>query len=211
MALHLNLNHEQESLRSARRRDPLKLSMFGLALIVGGFVAQYFWAMGKSSMQTRHLAQANAEFATLSPLAAAAVTEEGELKQKLANSDAFLKRIEGRFYWAPLLQELVTNVPPNVQISRFAGDGGGEGGKRLQFNLDGVAAGAEPRSVAEKFRQNLGDLLGKKYRNVVVTFRGDLVVGKETVTLDGKEVPTATFGINVQIQKGDATPAPTGH
>jgi hypothetical protein len=207
MALHLNLNHELEKVRAQRRRDPFKLSMIGLAVIVAGFVAQYFWTLGKAAIVTRERDAKQAEFARNEPLAAAAAVEELELKRKLGNSDRFLKRIEGRFYWSPLLQDLVLNVPPHIQITRFAGDVTGDEAKKIQVNIDGVVAAAEPRIAAEDFLQKLRSTLETKHRNATATFR-HLEDGADTIPIDGKPVPTVSFAINIQFQHGDGPATP---
>jgi hypothetical protein len=206
MALHLNLNHELERVRAQRRRDPFKLSMIALAIIAAGFAAQYFWALGKSTLLTREVEARRAEFATKDPLAKAAVAEEAELKRKLGNSDRFHKRIEGRFYWSPLIQEVVQTVPVNIQITRFAGDVTGDEAKKVQVNLDGLAAGEKPRGVAEDFLQKLRTALEKKYRNVTLSFR-HLEDGTDTIPVDGKPQPTVNFAINIQFQHGEAPTA----
>jgi hypothetical protein len=196
-----------ERARAQRRRDPFKLSMIGLAVIMAGFVGWYFWSVGKAAILTRALDSQRAEFASKGPLGTAAVAEEVELKKKLGNSDRFIKRIEGRFYWSPLIQEVVQVVPSQIQITRFAGDVTPDEAKKVQVNLDGLAAGTVPRGVAEEFLQKLRTSLEKKYRNVTVTFR-HLEDVPETVQVEGKSLPTVNFAINVQLQHGDLA-APT--
>jgi hypothetical protein len=207
MALHLNLNHEMERDRAKARRDPFKLSMIALVMVVAGFVAQFFWVITKAALSTRDLDIKRSEFAKLGPLGTAAVTEEAELKKKLGNSERFLKRIEGRFYWSPLIQDVVQTVPPRIQVTRFAGDATGDEPKKVQVNLDGLAAGEKPREVAEEFLQKLRTVLEKKYRNVTTTFR-HLEDVTETVHVDGKSLPSVNFAINIQLQHGEATAAP---
>jgi hypothetical protein len=114
-------------------------------------------------------------------LGKAAVVEEAELKKKLGSSDRFLKRIEGRFYWAPLIQEIVQIVPSYVHITRLAGDATGEDAKKVQANIEGIVAGTEPRTTAESFRHSIQATMEKKYRNVVATFR-HLEDGTDTIT-----------------------------
>ena len=120
------------------------------------------------------------------------------------------QRIEGRFYWAPLLEQIVAVVPREVQITKLQGDVNGDPLKKCQVTLDGVSAGSDPRKVAEELRQSLSENLGKKYKNVTTAFR-QLEDGTEQVTLDGQQLSTATFAINVTLQSGTepvATPPP---
>jgi hypothetical protein len=203
MALHLNLNHELERIRAERRRDPLKLSMYGLAIVGALLVVQYVWTMGKTAATGYERDKMNRNFAKLEPESVAAVAEEAELKKKLDNSARLQKRIEGRFYWAPLLQLIVENVPGNIHITRFAGDVNNDDPSKIQFKLEGLVAGAEPLTIADRFKLKLTQVLEKKYRNVNATFR-NLDNGTDTIPIEGKPNPTATFSINVQMQHGAA-------
>jgi hypothetical protein len=207
MALHLNLNHELERLRAERRRDPFKLMMLGLLFIAGLLVLQYFWKLGKTATVTSQRDSMRKEFALKEPQSKTAVTEEAELKKKLGNSERFQARIEGRFFWAPLIQTVVENVPGNIHITRLAGDVNADDSSKVQFKIEGLVAGAEPRTLAEEFRQNLVQVLEKKYRNINATFR-HLEDGTETIPIEGKAAPTASFSINVQMQHGTPSAAP---
>src|SRR6266511_4078598 len=194
MALHLNLNHELEKVRAQRRRDPVKLSMFGRMFVAGLFVVQYFWTVTQTAIDTYQRDAKKAEFARTDPLATAAAAEEAELRRKLGNSERFQKRIESRFYWAPLMQLVMENVPGNIHITRFAGDVNAEDPTKVQFKLEGIVAGGEPRTIAENFRQRLSQAVEKQFRNVNATFR-HLDEGTDTVQIEGKPAPTASFAI----------------
>ena len=78
--------------------------------------------------------------------------------------------------------------------------------RKVQANIEGIVAGTEPRTTAESFRHSIQATMEKKYRNVVATFR-HLEDGTDTIQIEGKPVPTASFAINLQFQCGDA-PAP---
>ena len=59
MALHLNLIHEIDKLKRAQKRDPLKLSLWGLGVIASGFAAYYFFQVAKLSMLAQEFAKKN--------------------------------------------------------------------------------------------------------------------------------------------------------
>ena len=202
MALRLNLYHEITQQRCASRRDPLKISLYILGGIIACFAGFYFWELGRMAGLSRELAHKKAEFDAMEPKAKAAQKREEELQQTFKISDKLVKRIEGRFYWAPVLAQLTPLVPREVQITKFAGDCQGEAPKKCQFTVDGLSAGADPRKVAEELRQSLAESLGKQFRNVDAKFR-TLEDGTELVMLDGKKWPTASFAINVQFQSGE--------
>ena len=199
MALHLNLNHELERVRAERRRDPLKLTMIGLIVVAGLFAVQYFWTMTKSALVTRERDKLRNEFNSKDPMAKAAVIEEADLQKKMGNSERFQARIEGRFYWAPLVQLVIENVPGNIHITRLSGDVNADDPSKVQFKIEGLVAAAEARTTAEEFRQRFTQVLEKRYSNVNATFR-HLEDGTETVAIEGKPMPTASFAINVQMQ-----------
>ena len=210
MALKLNLYHEIVKLRAQRRRDPLKISLIVLGVAVIGFAAMYFWELGKLTVMRRDLARKKSDFDAVEPQAKQAREQEKALQSKLDVSDRLVKRIEGRFYWAPVLEQLVPLVPAEVQITKLQGDVQGEHLKKCQMTIDGVSAGTDPRKVAEELRQSIAESLGKRYKNVTASFR-QLEDGTEHATLNGKNWPTATFAISVQMQTGEeatATPAP---
>ena len=173
--------------------------MLGLIVVAGLLMAQYMWTMTKAALVTRERDAMRSEFNRKDPLAKAAVIEEAELQKKLGNSERFQARIEGRFYWAPLVQLVIENVPGNFHITRLAGDVNVDDPSKVQFKLEGLVAGAEPRTAAEEFRQRFTQILEKRYRNVNATFR-HLEDGTETVAIEGKQMPTASFAINVQMQ-----------
>jgi len=212
MPLHLNLLHEIETQKAASRRDPLKIAAYILVAIVAIFAGIYLLQLGKFASVKAENARLKSEFDALDPKARAAEEREMGLKQTFETSELFVKGIEGRFYWAPVLEDFVKIVPREVQITKLSGVVQGETGvKRAQLNFDGIAAGADPRRVAEDLRQALVETFGKKYTNVTANFR-QLEDSTSTVTLDNQALPTAVFGIALSLQTAEpaaaATPAP---
>ena len=207
MALRLNLNHEILQAERARQRDPLKLSIMGLSLIAAGFAAYYFFQLAKMSGISQEYSHKKGEFDAIESKVIAAKAREDELSVTILAGDTMVQRIEGRFYWAPMIEQLVSIVPPEVQITKFGADVQGEGLKKCRMTIDGLSAGTDPRKVAEELRTAIAESLAKKYKNVTSSFRS-LDDGVETVQLAGTPQPTATFAINVEFQDGD-TVAPT--
>lgn len=207
MALRINLHHEIDKARIAQKRDPLKLSMMGLAVLVALFALYYVFELAKMGAINRELARKKTAFEAIDPQAKAAKKREEELTNTLKKSDLLVKRIEGRFYWAPVLEQLNKVVPREVQITKLSGEVQGETVKRASFTLDGLSAGSDPRKVAEDLRTAIAEEFGKRYTKVSSTFRS-LEDGVEVVRLDGNQWPTATFAITVQLTIGEeAAPA----
>ena len=211
MALHLNLYHEIQKKKALKRRDPLKISIFGLGAIAAVFALVYAMQLLKLHSLTEDLAKIQAEHDKLAPSAKVAKKHEDELAVKQTATDTMVHRIEGRFYWAPILEQVMRVVPKEVQLTRLGGDIPTDGSRRCVINIDGLSAGSDPRKVAEDLRTALADTFTPKFKPVTSTFRA-LEDGSEMVMLDGRQVPTATFAITVQMPLGEdksaATPAP---
>ena len=205
MALHLNLYHEVLTAKAIKRRDPLKLAMLGLVAVIAGFASYYVIELVKLHSISNSLATVKGEFSKLEPLAKAAKKREEELNAQMKSGDLLVKKVEGRFYWAPMLEQIMQVVPREVQVTRLAGDIAGEGLRHCSISLDGLSAGADARKVAEDLRTALAEKFTASYRNVTSKFRS-LEDGTEMVMLDGKQVPTAMFAISVDLYAG-AEPA----
>jgi hypothetical protein len=212
MALRLNLNHEILQAERLRKRDPLKLSIIGLSAIAACFASYYFFQLAKMGVISQEYARKKGEFDSIEAKAAAAKIRDEELAVTMRAGDNMVQRIEGRFYWAPMFEQLVNAVPPEVQITKLSGDVQGESPKKCRLTIDGLSSGTDPRKVAEELRTSIAESFGTKYKNVATSFRS-LEDGIETVQVGGVPRPTATFAINVEFQGGEelakAAPART--
>ena len=201
MALRLNLNHEILQAERARARDPLKLSLWSLGVIAALFACYYFFQLARMGVISQEYAHKKAEFDAIDGKSVVAKTREEELSKTILAGENMVQRIEGRFYWAPMIEQLVNAVPPEVQITKMAGDVQGDATKKCRLTIDGLSAGTDPRKVAEDLRTSIAESFGKKYKNVTSSFRS-LEDGVETVKVAGVPRPTATFAINVEFQGG---------
>ena len=170
MALHINLYHEIQKQRALERRDPLKLSMYGLAAMAAGFAGYYFLQLGKLHSVNTELAGVQADFHTLQPQASAAKAREDELSLNVRSSELLVRRIENRFYWAPLLEQLMQSVPKDVQLTKLSADISGEATRKCSMTIDGLSAGTDPRKVAEELRTSITEKFGPKYKDVRASF-----------------------------------------
>ena len=207
MALHINLYHEVQKARQLKRRDPLKLSIYGLSAIAGMFAIYYFIELGRMHGMTVDLNRVQEQFNNLDPKAKAAKKREEEINAEIGRSEQMAKRIEQRFYWAPMLENVSQAVPRDVQITRLVGDLSGDGLRKLTLTLDGISAGTDPRKVAEDLRTAITEKLSPKFKTVTSNFKS-LEDGTEMVLLDGKQMPTASFAINVQMTTGEELAPP---
>jgi hypothetical protein len=205
MALRLNLYHEVHKAKALKRRDPLKISIYSLSAIAAIFAIWYFSELVAMHSIGDRYTKVKAEFDQIEPKAKAAKKKEDELTQKAATSTSVGKKIESRFYWAPLLAELTQVVPREVQITRMGGEVSGDGVRRCSISIDGLSAGGDPRHVAEDLRTAIAERLTPKFKTVTSTFK-TLEDGTETIMLDGKQVGTANFAILVTLTTADDKP-----
>ena len=201
MALHLNLYHEVNKAKAIKRRDPLKLSLYGLAAVIAGFASYYVIELVKLHTINTELSMVKSEFTKVEPLAKTAKKREEELNAQMRSGDLLVKKVENRFYWAPMLEQVMQVVPREVQVTRMAGDIAGDGLRRCSLSIDGLSAGADARKVAEDLRTALAEKFSATFKNVTSKFRS-LEDGTEMVMLDGKQVPTAMFAISVELTTG---------
>jgi hypothetical protein len=212
MAIYLNLYHETQRQKLKRQRDPFKLAIVGALVVVIGFIGYYFWRSEAVSRVKRESQGVEADWNKLEPKQKAAKDRVAELTQNINLADALNHKVENRFYWAPMLQQLIQIVPPDIQITGMDGAVSLDGSKKVSISLRGMATGAQPRSVAEDLRTTLQNKLGSKYKDVTSVF-GTLEDGAETVQYEGKALPTALFTINLSFVSPDvdettAKPAP---
>lgn len=202
MAIRLNLYHEVLKAKALKRRDPLKLSIYALSAIGALCASWYFIQLMRMHSINEEFTRAKAEYEKIEPAAKVAQVREEELSAQAKVSKSLEHRMEGRFYWAPILAELMQLVPRDVQITRLVGDVTGEGVRRCMITIDGLSAGTDPRRVAEDLRTAIAEKFSTNYKDVNSTFKL-LEDGSEMVLLDGKQMATATFAINVQLFTGD--------
>ncbi|MDB6149780.1 MAG: Fimbrial assembly family protein, partial [Chthoniobacter sp.] len=79
MALHLNLYHEVQKAKQLQRRDPLKLSIYGLSAIAAAFAGYYFFELSRLQGVTDEFAKVQAEFGAVEQVAKEAKKRDDEL------------------------------------------------------------------------------------------------------------------------------------
>ena len=207
MPLTINLLHEEQYLLQQRKRDPLKLGFYALGAVAMLFFLYYAYRYASSSSLRSDLASRQADWAKQEPAAKAAATREAELSAKLLSAEAVTKRIENRFYWAPVLDSLLKAVPPNVQLVNLTGSNDPKSDK-ISLLFEGIVAGEVPRIAADQFRTALNERLAKQFPGATSVFRG-LDDTSSSVNVGGRPLPTARFTIETNFTKLRATPTET--
>jgi len=208
MPLHINLYHEVQRQERARRRDPLRLGIYGLLLIAVGFVVNYFVVLAGSHSVNFRYSGLQAEFAKLDPKAKDAKARQAELNDEISASDTMMKNVDSRFYWAPILDQLLKTVPRNVQLTHVGADAPGNATAPSVLTITGISSAVEPRKEAEALRTALDAKLGTQCKGVTSVFKA-LDDSDQVVVLDGRRLSTATFTIEFQLQVSDPTPVAT--
>ena len=212
MALNLNLLHEQISEQRQRQRDPLKLGMIFIGAIAALLFVNYLWN-GYKALQTRHrLNVVQSEWAKVEPKVTAAQKRAEELTKIIDTTRVLDGFIDGRFYWAPLLENISRCVAPNNQLTSLEGSVLDEK-KGVSVMVEGVAAGREPRAAAEDLRQLLLEQLSQHYGEVKVEFR-TLEDLDTIVNVSGSSLAMARYVLSVtfnpdSVTTGKAAVSPT--
>jgi hypothetical protein len=207
MALHLNLLHEEIAEQRQRQRDPLKLGMMALGTIAVLMALFYMWKGYQTLGIKSRLAVVEADWAKVEPKVTAAQKRSKELNGIIDTTKVLDTMIEGRFFWAPLLQKLSLCVAPNAQVTSLDGSVNDET-KVVTVSLEGIAAGREPRAAAEELRQLLLEQLGRSYTEVKVEFK-TLEDLDTIVNVAGANMAMARFNIAVTFNAVAASEAKT--
>jgi hypothetical protein len=200
MALHLNLLHEEILEQRQRQRDPLKIGMMVLAGF-GAFLFLYYMFNAYRTLEIKsRLRAVERNWTKIEPEVTAAHNRVAELEGVIKTTRALDNYIENRFFWAPFLQKVSHCVPPNTQLTSLEASVLDEN-KGVSVSLEGVAAGREPRSVAEDLRQMLIEQLGHGYRGVKVEFK-TLEDLDTIVNVSGTNMPMAHYVLAIDFNPG---------
>ena len=206
MALHLNLLHEEIYEQRQRQRDPLKIGMMVLGALGALMLVYYMWNAYKTLEIRNRLSQVQHEWSKVEPKVTAAQKRSAELNSIISTTKVLDGIIDNRFFWAPFLEKLSRCVALNAQLTSI--DGTVLEDNKVTVNIEGLAAGREPRAAAEELRQLLLEQLGQSYTEVKVEFKSleDL---DTIVNIGGSNLNMARFGLNVAFLSPAAKPSAT--
>ena len=200
MALHLNLLHEEILEHRQRQRDPLKIGMMVLAGF-GALLLLYYMFNAYRTLEIKsRLSAVERNWTKIEPEVTAAHKRVAELEGVIKTTRALDDYIENRFFWAPFLQKVSHCVAPNTQLTNLEATVLDEN-KGVSVSIEGVAAGREPRSVAEDLRQMLIEQLGHSYSGVKVEFK-TLEDLDTIVNVGGANMPMAHYLLAVNFNPG---------
>ena len=200
MPLHVNLYHEVQQQERARRRDPLRLGMLAALIAAIGLVVNYFIVLERAHSINIRYSALEEQWSKIEPKAKDAKDRQDELNAEVTASDAMMKNVDSRFFWAPVLDQILKTVPRNVQLTHVSADmPTNENSLDSVISLSGISSASEPRKEAETVRTALDAKLASNFKGVTSAFKS-LEDTDEAVTLDGRRLATATFTMEFQIQ-----------
>lgn len=212
MALHLNLLHEEIQEQRQRQRDPLKIGMQVLGGLGVILILYYMWNAYRTLEIKSRLSTLNHNWAKVEPSVTAAQKRVEELNGVIKTTRALDDYIDSRFFWGPFLQKLSECVAPNTQLTSLLGSVLDDN-KGVEVVVEGVAAGREPRSVAEDLRQMLLEQLKQVYGDVKVEFKS-LEDVDQIVIVGGSHMAVAHYTLSISFKpntssKPAASPPPS--
>ncbi len=205
MALHLNLLHEEILEQRQRQRDPLKIGMIALVGCGVLLFLYYTWNAYRTLEIKSRLTTIERAWKKIEPGVTAAQKRVADLEGVIKTTRALDDYIDNRFFWAPVLQKVSRCVAPNTQLTNFEGAVQDEN-RGIDVSLEGIAAGREPRSVAEDLRQMLLEQFRQSYSDVKAEFK-TLEDLDTIVNVAGTHMATAHYILTVNFNPA-AMPKP---
>jgi len=205
MALHLNLLHEEILEQRQRQRDPLKIGMIALVGCGVLLFLYYTWNAYRTLEIKSRLTTIERAWKKIEPGVTAAQKRVADLESVIKTTRALDDYIDNRFFWAPVLQKVSRCVAPNTQLTNFEGAVQDEK-REINVSLEGIAAGREPRSVAEDLRQMLLEQFRQSYSDVKAEFK-TLEDLDAIVNVAGTHMATAHYILTVNFNAA-AVPKP---
>ena len=199
MGLHLNLLHEEIQQQRDRQRDPLKIGMMVLAGIGALLFLYYGWNAYRTIEIKSRFANVDREWTKIEPSVTAAQKRADELTGIIKTTKVLDQYIDSRFFWGPLLQKIARCIAPNAQLTIFQG-ALLEDNKSIGVSIEGVAAGREPRAVAEDLRQMLLEQLGQSYSDVKIEFK-TLEDLDTMVNISGSNMGMARYALTITFSQ----------
>jgi hypothetical protein len=208
MALQLNLLHEQIAEQRQRQRDPLKIGTMLLGAL-GAIMLLFYMLKAYQTLAIKsRLNSVRQEWSKVEPKVIAAQKRSKELNGIINTTKVLDTMMEGRFYWGPFLQKLSRCVAPNAQLNAVDGSVS-EDNNLVTVSIVGIAAGREPRSVAEELRQLLTEQLGQIYSEVKVEFK-TLEDLDTLVNVAGTNMAVARYALGVTFNAGHGDTVKSG-
>ncbi len=193
--IRIDLLHERETERLQRQRDPLKIGLQILGLIVLLLALQYFVKTRQVAGAKRKQADLEQRWTDLKPAMDEAMKKQADHNAVAEGAKYLMSIVDGRVLWGPVLALLQDAAPREVQYGALDLRPAGAGGYIM---LSGIAAGSEPRRVAETFRQGLVDTFAGRYQQVSVNF-STLEETGGAYRIDGEEWPAARFDLEIRF------------
>ena len=113
--------HEEIAEQRQRKRDPLKLTMYVGIGIAALFILNYLWTGYRVLGLKSRLTAVQHDWEKVEPKVTAAQKRADELNGIINTTRALDGLIDGRFYWAPLLEKSPVVSPQTFNFLRWTG------------------------------------------------------------------------------------------
>jgi Tfp pilus assembly protein PilN len=200
MALTHNLLYPKQQAELERKLDPIKIGLLlGLVIVIGLVL---FWvvqgaAVDSLEKQRKDLQQT---WGRLEDQMEAAKKQQATDEEKLATATALVESVEERFYFAPVLELLLENVPNSAQINSVSMNYNPQADE-ANIQVAGKVAGKtdqDSRARADALRIRLRDAFRETYGEDVILEMPTLV-SAQPVTIRGNRFNTNDFLFTITI------------
>jgi hypothetical protein len=206
MPIRINLYHEIQREKLAQQRSPKKIGIAVGSLVLIGLFALYSQAATEAGDAQASLGRRNAELRKVTKLADDAKAQEAKLVEDVKTGETIAEMIEGRTYWAPILEKVAGCVPLTVQLARLTSSVSASSPKRATVNLEGVAVGKDARKTVDDMRVALQTQTGAAFHGAEAVFR-NLEDSAAAIRVRSEDQPGVNFTIELTI-KVEAEPPP---
>jgi len=198
MVIRFNFLHEIQTRKTQQQRDPLKLGMLGLLLIILLMAGYYMLRLNDVNQAKSSLEDVERQLKKAQPEAEEAVKQTEELKETIESVKLLKGYVEDRFFWAPVLQLVVNNTGPNVQLVNLNGVSSKDGD--VIVTIGGVVVGQPPQVAADKYLETIESVFAELYPNADAKFNVLEAETDQSFKLNGEELPSARFSIRLNFQ-----------
>jgi Tfp pilus assembly protein PilN len=213
MALTHNLLYPKQKAELERKLDPIKIGLLVGLVIVIALVLYWFVQGAAVDRLTNQRNQLQRTWEVLQPQLEAAQTQRTADEAKLATANALVSVVEDRFYFAPVLELILENIPNSAQVNRISMNYQPDN-KTAFIQIGGKTAGSSDqrsRALADALRVRLLSKFREAY-GPEVTLSMPTLTSAEPVSIRGKQFNTSDFlfSIEIPVTAEEAAPPPEG-
>jgi len=198
--IRLNFLHELEAIQTQKQRDPLKIAMLAILVVIMIMGGYYMVRLNEVNSLRIRANQTSATWKEREATVQEAEQEMAEMNETIQRVALLNQYIERRFLWAESLALLDHATGPMIQLQSFNGS---VGDATAKLTIGGIVADKEPRIAADEYLRTLETTFRTRYPDARATFDVLEEQPGRTVTLPEGDFKTARFSISITV-----TPTP---